>query len=73
MFSVESCDFSMLCIKKLVIIHAVCSCAVLALVSVLLDKPDITGSWAAVIINICGSKLKSIDTGFITWYHKYIR
>lgn len=59
--------------KKLVIIHAVCSCAVLALVSVLFDKLDITGSWAAVIINICGSKLKSIDTGFITWYHKCIR
>lgn len=55
MFSVESCDFSMLCIKKLVIIHAVCSCVVLALVSVLFDKLDITGGWTAVVINVGGS------------------
>jgi hypothetical protein len=45
----------MLCIKKLVTIHAVCSCVVHALVSVLPDKLDITVSWAAVVINICGS------------------
>lgn len=45
------------CISKesLVTIHAVCSCAVLALASVFFDKLDITGSWAAVVINICGS------------------
>ena len=41
--------------KKLVIIHAVCSCVVLALVSALFDKLDITGGWAAVVINVGGS------------------
>lgn len=67
--------FFLCCISKenLVTIHAVRSCVVLALASVFFDRIDITGGCGSMAINLCGSKLKSIDTGFITWYHKHIR